>query len=239
MLFAFKLFSGRDRLAHVLSRQHLTWTKRCQNAIERVSTAGDGIHKSEFHLQEFKNYCLGESAIMSRILQDSNSNNDLHQSEYESDNIEGKNKVPLKDSCNFCNKDIIRSCMKDHLKSIHKIKPDHENNPEVPEQTKQLDYTRCVCCEFIPTYGSIWQNKDQMISHYIVNHFREKCYNFLKINKIFVPPYTCHIEECHFSSRRASKYDLIRHYAKNHEILERFYEETISEPEPESQHTVL
>ena len=228
--------SGRDRLAHVLSRQHLTWTKKCQIAIDRVSTAGNGINKSEFHLQEFKNYLLGESVVMSRILQDSNSN-DLRQSEYETSDDEGNEKVPPKESCNFCNKDIIPKNMKQHLKRIHKIKPDddeseneNENNPEV-EKPKQLDFTRCVYCKFLPTWGSKLKNKSQMKNHYIVNHFREKCYDFLKLNNNSVPPYKCH--ECGFSPKNAQRRNILGHYAGVHGILERFYQEALSEPEPD------
>ena len=80
---------------------------------------------------------------MTRILQDSNSK-DLHQSEYESDD-EGKNKVPPKDSCNFCNKDFTRKYMKQHIKTFHKIKPDDygDNENFQGEKPKQLDYTQC------------------------------------------------------------------------------------------------
>ena len=93
-------------------------------------------------------------------------------------------------------------------------------------------YTRCVCCGFLPTFGSIGGNNYQMISHYIVKHFREKCDDFLKLNRNSVPPYVCHI--CGFSPMKsAGKHDLLRHYVRIHGILERFYQEGLSEPEPD------
>ena len=98
-----------------------------------------------------------------------------------------------------------------------------------------LDYTKCVICEFSPTLGSDSANKPQMRDHYITKHFKEKSYDFLKQNQIFNPPHSCHIKDCHYSTKNLrDKIELLRHYARNHGMLERFYGEEFNIPVPEN-----
>ena len=92
---------------------------------------------------------------------------------------------------------------------------------------KPLDYTsKCVICGFTPTLSSDSANKPQMRDHYITKHFKEKSYDFLKQNKNFNPPHSCHVKDCHYSTKSVrDKIELLRHYARNHGMLESFYGE--------------
>ena len=101
------------------------------------------------------------------------------------------------------------------------------NNQKIQVQHKQpFSYTKCVFCEFLPNLGSDSANKPQMRDHYITKHYKEKCLKFLRQNKNSNAPYLCHVKECHYSTKSVrNTHELLRHYARNHGILERFYED--------------
>ena len=104
---------------------------------------------------------------------------------------------------------------------------------------QSLDYTKCVFCEFTPTLGSDHANKPQMRDHYITKHYKEKGCEFLKLNKISNPPYFCHVKECLYSKKSVrDKIELLRHYARNHGMLESFYREEFDNQTLPEQNTV-
>ena len=106
-------------------------------------------------------------------------------------------------------------------------------------QQPSLDYTKCVFCGFSPTLGSDYASKTQMKDHYINKHYKEKSCDFLRLNKNFNPPYCCHIKDCFHSTKiLRDKTELLRHYARNHGMLESFYEHFNGRPE-ENQNNLI
>ena len=99
-----------------------------------------------------------------------------------------------------------------------------------------LDYKKCVFCGLwivnsLASAKAKGLAKDQMKDHYINKHYKEKSFDFLRRNKNFNPPYSCHIKNCLYSTRHLKdKTELLRHYTRYHSILERFYEEEFNNP---------